>query len=361
MSLAPIPPSPDPGLGLLSRREMFSLRSRADESGFWVRVHRPAMACRFEITLPGEDSRHIQAAREALDEIDRLEDALTVFRDTSEVAEVNRAAGERPVAVGRHVRTLLERSQILHRETEGAFDVTSTPLSRCWGFLRRQGRLPTAGEIEAARGSVGMTHVALDDRGVRFTRPGVEVNFNAIGKGYALDRVTDLLRRRGVERALLSAGGSSLRAIGGGREGFAVDVRSARVTNRPLARLRLREAALGTSGAGEQFFEAGGRRYGHVLDPRTGWPAEGVLSVSVVADDAATADALATAFLVGGAALAERYCAAHPRTMALVTEEAAPDQLRVFGAHDGVTMDKVTGDENAEPVRVAAFPPPYVG
>ncbi len=251
MSLAPIPPSPDPGLGLLSRREMFSLRSRADESGFWVRVHRPAMACRFEITLPGEDSRHIQAAREALDEIDRLEDVLSVFRDTSEVAEVNRAAGERPVAVGRHLRTLLEQCQTLHRETEGAFDVTSTPLSRCWGFLRRQGRLPTAGAIEAARGSVGMTHVALDDRGVRFTRPGVEVNFNAIGKGYALDRITELLRRRGVERALLSAGGSSLRAIGGGREDFAVDVRSGRVTGGPLARLRMREAALGTSGAGE--------------------------------------------------------------------------------------------------------------
>ncbi len=183
-----------------------------------------------------------------------------------------------------------------------------------------------------------MMHVALDDRGVRFTRPGVEVNFNAIGKGYALDRITDLLRRRGVERALLSAGGSSLRAIGGGREDFAIDIRSTRVTGGPLARLRMCEAALGTSGAGEQFFEAGGQRYGHVLDPRTGWPAEGVLSVSVAADDAATADALATAFLVGGAALAERHCAAHPRTMALVTEEAAPDRLLVFGHHDGVTM-----------------------
>jgi thiamine biosynthesis lipoprotein len=358
--MSPVPvapaPTPEPGLGPLSRRELFSLRSRrgAEDAGFWARVHRLAMACRFEITLPGEDSRHIPAAREALDEIDRLEAALTVFRDTSEVAEVNRTAGDRPVEVGRHLRTLLERCQALHRETEGAFDVTSTPLSRCWGFLRRQGRLPAAGEIEAARASVGMKHVALDDRGVRFTRRGMEVNFNAIGKGYALDRITDLLRRRGVERALLSAGGSSLRAIGGGREGYAVDVRSARVTSGPLARLRMREAALGTSGASEQFFEAGGRRYGHVLDPRTGWPAEGVLSVSVAADDAATADALATAFLVGGAALAERYCAAHPRTMALVTEEADPDRMLVFGSHEGVTIER-----GAE--RPTAFPSPYVG
>ena len=127
--------------------------------------------------------------------------------------------------------------------------------------------------------------------------------------------------------------------MGGGREGYAVDVRSVRVTGGPLARLRMGEAALGTSGAGEQFFEAGGQRYGHVLDPRTGWPAEGVLSVSVAADDAATADALATAFLVGGAALAERYCAAHPRTMALVTEEATPARALVFGSHEGVTIE----------------------
>jgi thiamine biosynthesis lipoprotein len=123
-------------------------------------------------------------------------------------------------------------------------------------------------------------------------------------------------------------------AIGGGREGFTVDVRSPRALE-PLVTLRLRDAALGTSGAGEQFFDAEGRRFGHLLDPRTGWPAEGRLSVSVVADDAATADALATAFFVGGVELAERYAARHPRTLALVTEDAAPHALRVIGDHEG--------------------------
>ena len=329
---------PDAGLGPLTRRELFSASSRPAGAGYWVRVHRPAMACRFEVVIPGEDRRHIEAARAALDEIDRLEAALTVFRDTSEVAQVNREAGERPVAVGRHVRALLERSFALHGATEGAFDVTSTPLSRCWGFLRREGRLPEAREIEAAREAVGMAQVSLADGAVRFARKGMEVNFNAIGKGYALDRIAELLRRRGVRRALLSAGGSSLRAMGGGREDFLVDVRSPRVMDRPLTRLRLREAALGTSGAGEQFFEADGRRYGHVLDPRTGWPAEGVLSVSVAADDAATADALATAFFVGGAALAERYCAVHPRTLVLLTEESAPEELRIIGGHEGAEL-----------------------
>lgn len=335
----------------LSRREWFALPSRQtrpealassaiEDGGHWIHVHRSAMACRVEVTLPAEDAHHVEAAREALDEVDRLEALLTVFRETSEVAELNRAAASRAFAVGPEVLALLQRCEALHAATEGAFDPTSMPLSRCWGFLRREGRLPTAAEIEAARQVVGMANVRVDDRArtVRFTRPGVGLSFNSIGKGYVVDRVADLLRRRGVLRALVSAGGSSLRAIGDRREGFPVDVRSARATDGPLARLRLCNAALGTSGAGEQFFEADGRRFGHVIDPRTGWPAEGVLSVSVAADEAAVADALATAFLVGGADLAARYCAAHPRTLALVTEEADPGRLRVFGEHAGVTI-----------------------
>ncbi|HSD25696.1 MAG TPA: FAD:protein FMN transferase [Vicinamibacteria bacterium] len=295
------------------------------------------MACRFEITLHGTDARHIPAAREALDAIDAIEDALSIFRAESEVVEVNRRAAERDVPLGSHVWAVLHRAHEIYSSTERAFDATSTPLSRIWGFFRREGRLPAAGEIEAARALVGMDNVRLDEatRSVRFRKPGVELNFNAIGKGYALDRVAAGLRRRGVRHALLSAGGSSVLAVGGGREGFSVDVRSARVA-RPLARLRLSDAALGTSGAGEQYFELDGRRFGHLLDPRTGWPASGLLSVSVVADEAATADALATAFFIGGAPLAERYCAEHPRTLVLITEEGDPETLRVIGDHDGV-------------------------
>jgi thiamine biosynthesis lipoprotein len=298
------------------------------------------MAGRVEITLPGEDGRHVEAAREALDEVDRLEAVLSVFRDSSEVAELNRSAAVREVAVGPEVLALLRQCEALHAATGGAFDPTSLPLSQCWGFLRREGRLPAAAEIEAARQVVGMANLRIDGhaRTVRFTRPGVGLSFNSIGKGYVVDRVANLLQRRGVAQALVSASGSSLRAIADGREGFPVDVRSARASGGPLARLRLRDAALGTSGAGEQFFEADGRRFGHVIDPRTGWPAEGVLSVSVAADEAAVADALATAFLVGGADLAERYCAAHPRTLALVTEESDPSRLRVFGEHPGATI-----------------------
>jgi thiamine biosynthesis lipoprotein len=172
---------------------------------------------------------------------------------------------------------------------------------------------------------------------VRFLAGGTSLNFGAIGKGLALDHMAAALFAHGVPRALLSAGGSSARAVGDG-EGFPVDLRSPRLTG-PLGRVWLAGAALGTSGAGEQYFEAGGRRYGHVIDPRTGWPCEGVLSASVVAPEAALADALSTAFLVAGPDLAERYCALNPGTLAVLTLEADPLARLRFGASDRVRIE----------------------
>src|SRR5437763_50177 len=126
-----------------------------------------------------------------------------------------------------------------------------------------EGRLPSADAIAAARALVGMSGVRLDPaaRTVRFDRVGMEINLGAIGKGHALDRMAAVLRGRGVPHALLSAGGSSAVAVGGRGRGWRVDVRSRQAGNERLARLRLRDGALATSGAGEQFFEIEGRRY----------------------------------------------------------------------------------------------------
>jgi thiamine biosynthesis lipoprotein len=330
---------PRPGRPL-SRRQLFAIpRGEAgDREGHWIRVHRRAMACRFEITLSEEDAGHVPAARAALDEVERIEDALTVFRETSEVAEINRAAAAAPVAVSPLLYELLERCRSVYEAVGGAFDPTSTPLSRTWGFLAREGRLPTEEEIESSRAAVGFDKVELDPerRTVRFLAPGIALNFGSIGKGYALDLVATGLRARGVPKALLSAGGSSVLAFGEG-EGFPVNVTSPRRAQ-VLAHLTMREGCLATSGAGEQFFEVEGRRYGHVIDPRTGWPAEGVLSASVVARSAAEADALSTAFLVAGPDFAKSYCDAHPGVMALLVPEDDSAVL-VFGEAEGVEVD----------------------
>lgn len=347
-----------------------SAQAQASASdGHWLRVYRGAMACRFEVTLSGEDAHHIAAARQALTEADRLEAALTVFRDTSDLMHVNRTAFDAPAPVDAELFDLLVRCQRLHADTGGAFDITSTPLSRCWGFLERQGRVPAAAALDAARACVGMDHLQLDApaRTVRFARAGMELNVGSIGKGYAVQQIGERLRADGVRRALVSAGGSSVLAIGGPDDvlsdgawsdgggldaggpggGWSIHLRGRGDGALPLARVWLRDGALGTSGAGEQFIEADGRRYGHVLDPRTGWPAAGLLSVSVITRDAGDADALATAFFVGGLDLARAYCAAHPGTLAIVTEEDDPRRPHVIGRYDGAFVEAAHREPHA--------------
>jgi FAD:protein FMN transferase len=322
-----------------SRRDFLSgTRARRADADYWIRVHRRAMACEFEITLASDDAGWVPSARAALNEIDRLEDQLSLFRDDSTISDINRRAAAVPVDVEPHLFDLLQHSIELHRETDGAFDITATPLSRCWGFLKREGRVPAPEVIAAARAVVGADAVALDParRSIRFARAGVELNLGAIGKGYALDRAAKDMRAAGVSHALLSAGRSSLLAIGGRKRGWQVEVVSPRA-RQPLATVWLRNAAFGTSGAGEQFIDVDAR-YGHVIDPRTGWPASGVLSVSVAASSAAAADALSTAFFVGGLDLATRYCAGHPEVLALVTVDDGSERPVVIGKHSGVSV-----------------------
>ncbi len=303
---------------------------------YWIHVHRSAMACRFEITLPAEDHRGVDVGRHALDQIDQLEDQLTVFRETSEISFINRTAAERPVQVEAQLFELLLLSQRIHRETDGAFDITSGPLTRCWGFFKRQGRLPDPAELDAAGKCIGMDQVVLDieHKTVMFARTGVEFNLGSIGKGYALDAVAIRMRRQGSQAALLSGGSSSVLALGppAANEGWMVGLRHPQHRDQRWATVRLRNCAMATSGSGEQFFEIAGQRHGHILDPRTGMPVRGRASVTVIAPTAACADALATAFSVGGPELAERYCGQHSEVLALIFEDNDLEKPLIIGS-----------------------------
>jgi thiamine biosynthesis lipoprotein len=311
---------------MLQRRQFLRFaRSRyLSTDDYWLHVNRAVMACRFEVTMPRGQAVAVAAGKRALDIAGRIEEQLTVFRETSEVSYINRNAASQAIRVEDSLWELLSRCLDLHRKSDGAFDITSAPLSRCWGFLRRQGRVPDPDEIDKALSVVGCDKLGFDDqaRTIRFQLPGVELNFGSIGKGYALDRMARELRG-GVETALLSAGSSSLLAIGAGdlREGgWKIGIRHPFRKDRRIAVLRLRDCAMSTSGSEEQFFEYQSKRYGHIIDPRSGQPAEGVASATVIAASAELTDALATAFYVGGVELAERFCASNPGVMAIILE-----------------------------------------
>jgi thiamine biosynthesis lipoprotein len=260
----------------------------------------------------------------ALGLVEPLENQLSIYREHTEVAKINRTAAEHAVEVEPRLFTLLELCTWLTAATGGAFDITSGPLSRVWGFLKREGRLPAESEIAAALENVGYNLLGLDHdhRTIRFLKPGVEINFNSIGKGYALDRVAELLTARGVDDFLCHGGRSSVMACGRDRGGvvggWAIAVPHPRKLDRHVGQIVLRDEALGTSGAGTQFFEIEGRRFGHLIDPRSGWPASGVYTATAVTVTAAEADALATAFYIMGPGGAAEYCAEHKNVGAVL-------------------------------------------
>jgi thiamine biosynthesis lipoprotein len=215
---------------------------------------------------------------------------------------------------------LLERCLDYSRQSEGAFDITVGPLMRIWGFYRGTGRLPAPEEVAQARETVGYGNVILDARQqtVRFRIPGVELDPGGVGKGYAVDRMVEVLKARGIASALVSAGSSSIYGLGHppGEAGWRVQIRHPRDWTRTVEEVVLRDESLSTSGDYEKFFEAEGKLYSHIMDPRTGRPAaSGVVSVSVVAPSTLDSEIWAKPFFVLGRSWAARN---------------KPQQLRVF-------------------------------
>ena len=319
---------------------------------YLLSVSREAMACEFEVLLPtmgsplrgplAERAEHSppDAAIAALDLVEQLEAQLTVFRDTSEVAAINRRAASEAVAVEPRLFELFVRAVGLYHATGGAFDITAGPLSKVWGFYRRQGRMPSAEEVAAALALVGSDKIALDDqrRTIQFAQPGMELNLGAIGKGYALDRAAESMLNAGVSDFAIHGGNSSVIARGNRiadsqsairnpqsaiPPGWSVALRHPLKPEVRLAEFRLVDQALGTSGSGTQFFHHQGKRYGHILDPRTGWPAAQVLSATVIAPTAEQADALSTALYVMGLEPAREFCASRPTIAAVLVTSGA--------------------------------------
>jgi thiamine biosynthesis lipoprotein len=297
------------------------------------------MATVFEVVLPAGVREPLSLAEDALDLIDRLEAQLTVYRDSSEVSRLNRLAPFTRIPVEKGLYELLQLSAQLSEETEGAFDITAGALVKAWGFFRGPRRVPSASELTEALARTGSRHVVLheEDRSVQYLCRGLEINLGAIGKGYALDRVAARLEE--VPAVLLHGGYSSVYAKGyvDDSRGWEVGITHPSDPGCRIGTVRLRDRALGTSAASVQFFEHRGKRYGHILDPRTGWPASRVASASVLAPTSAEADALSTAFFIGGLEMAARYCSARPEVGAIILPQGSRELFLLGTANEHFT------------------------
>lgn len=323
-----------------------------------------AMATRFELVLPGPPTPSRRAAgEEALREIARLEQLLSLYQPSSEIAHVNARAAYEPVRVSAPVFAILERARQWHELTRGAFDITIAPLLRCWGFMGAQGAMPDAAALEAARAVTGMHWVELDAAAqtVRFRKPGVMLDLGGIGKGYALDCALEVLRDAGITDALLHGGTSSVHALGAppdtGAWRLAIESHPLRPGQPqiPLAVVELRDQSLTVSTVWGKHFQQDGKTYGHILDPRTGRPADAALVSAVMAPSATDGDALATALIVDGKQHHARLSRCLPHLKTLVAWEA-PEGGRLQVATHGLPL---LSDVQAEvlPVLDASHPP----
>ena len=273
-----------------------------------VTLARNAMATRFEVVLAGENPVRLRAAgEEALDEIERIEALLSLYRPASEIAQINARAAKEAVRVSPEVFQLLSACKELCALTEGAFDVTVAPLVRCWGFMEGGGARPSEEEIARARESVGIQHLELDaDRSTaRFARPGMMLDLGSIGKGYAIDAAAEILQENGVAQALLHGGTSTIRAMGGDLGSGPWKVAIELPANEPggeaelLSVANLENESLSVSAVWGKHFEIDGEIYGHIIDPRTGWPARAALLGASIVASSGVSDALSTGVLLG--------------------------------------------------------------
>ena len=253
------------------------------------------------MVFAGSEQEGLDACAAALAELRRVESRLTLFDDASDLCELNRCAGRKPMRVDPGLGAVLARAGEFRRATGGAFNVAVEPLMRAWGFHRPRTNPPTAAELAEARDAVAAAVVELNGNVARLPSGHTQLDFGSIGVGYGIDRSLAVLRTRGVSRAFLDVSGD-VAAIGAppGEAGWRVDIADPNRPGRTIAYTRLRDAALSTAANTESIVRYGALIVGHVMDPATGWPAGALTQASVVAHSSTAADALSTAMLVSG-------------------------------------------------------------
>jgi len=260
------------------------------------------MASEHELLLWSDDeARATLAAEAAVADVLRIEAKYSRYRDDSVTTRINRAAGGAAVAIDAETVALLTYADQCHRISDGRFDLTSGVLRRAWDFRRSPPRIPDAATIKAATALIGWNRVEWDGSSVRLPDAGMEIDFGGIGKEYAADRAATVCAEHGIGHGLVNLGGD-VRATGPQPDGepWRVGIRHPRREGAVIATVLLESGAVATSGDYERFFEIGGQRYSHILDPGTGCPVAHWQSVSVVAPLCVVAGSFATIAMLMG-------------------------------------------------------------
>jgi thiamine biosynthesis lipoprotein len=280
-------------------------------------VSRRSMNVDFEVLIPRlVFGRAMEASIDALDEVERLEKVLSVFRFDSKVQYINLTAQHEAVKIDDEILNLITQCQLISEQTNGAVDITSGLLWKIWGFSSGRGVVPSSADIARALETVDYKSLIIDkeNKTIKFSKPSTELNFGCVGKGFALDIASVRLCDYGVDRFIFHGGLSSILARG---KDWRVGITDPLRGDQRLTEVNLSDYAISTSSSQKQFFRYKGHRYSHLIDPRNGTPSEGVFSVTVIAPTATLAELLSTAFFIMGFEQSEEYTKNHPEISAM--------------------------------------------
>ena len=287
----------------------------------WVGDVRAMMGTEVRVLLwdddPAEAERLIE---EVFEETARIDELMSTYIENSRISDINRRAADEPVVAGDELFTLIRRSLDISVLTLGAFDITYDSVGQHYDFHKHQ--RPSDATVAEERQFIDYHLVQLDQAAgtVRFLRKGVRINLGGIAKGYVVERGVDILRAQGVEHAIVTAGGDS-RLLGDRRgQPWLVGIRDPRKEGKVAISLPLQDEAISTSGDYERFFEENGVRYHHIIQPKTGMPATGVHSATVIGPDAVLTDALSTSVFVMGVDKGLRLIATLPDYESIVID-----------------------------------------
>ncbi|MGN0508037.1 MAG: FAD:protein FMN transferase [Ruminococcus sp.] len=251
------------------------------------------------MTINAYGSKSESAVKAAQNEISRLDRLLSVQSENSEIFKLNQS---KEMTVSEDTLTIITRSKEIYTLTDGAFDITCEPLTREWGFYSGlENRVPSQQAIENALKGVGAEHIKIKDSTITLDE-NTSLDLGGIAKGYASQKAAEILKENGVNSALMSLGGN-IRAVGSKPDGenWSVAITDPDDNSKSIGTLKISDKAVVTSGGYQRYFEENGQIYHHIIDTKTGYPADsGLKSVTVVSDDDTLADALSTSLFVMG-------------------------------------------------------------
>jgi thiamine biosynthesis lipoprotein len=262
------------------------------------------MGSKFEITLVDKDSLSAEKnIDKSIDEIRRIENLISEWKPETQISEVNRNAGIKPVKVDAEVFALTEKGIYFSKLTDGAFDISIVAMDRIWKFDDSMNELPSEESIKNSVKNVGYQNIILDKTNstIFLKNKGMKIGFGSIGKGYAADKTRELMKNSGVKAGIINASGD-ISAWGNQPDGkpWAIGINNPFKDDKMAAVLYLKENAVTTSGSYEKYAEIQGKRYSHIMNPKTGYPSTGLTSVTVVGPNATMANGFSTSLMVLG-------------------------------------------------------------